>query len=219
VVERTEFRVLTWNCWRAVAGSGVWDYLLELSPDVAFLQEVGTIPTKVLAEFECQQQPAIYKTGRPQQFSTVLMVRGHIGDPISLQAPSNLVNADLDRFAGNLVCRELFPHDGSMIKAVSVYSPAWPIAHNPDVWLSDILLKSLRYHIPGSLDSWIVAGDFNLSETFDQESWSAGGNREYLDQLSEFGLTECLRKHKGALTPTFRNTKVEPSYIRWTTCS
>jgi hypothetical protein len=53
-----EFRVLTWNCKGAVAKSGVWDYLLELSPDVALLQEVGAISANVLAEFECHQQPA-----------------------------------------------------------------------------------------------------------------------------------------------------------------
>lgn len=207
MVEHTEFKVLTWNCKRAVTESGVWDYLLELDPDVAFLQEVGTIPAKVLAEFKCYQQKAIVETGGLQKFSTAIMVRGRIGDPISLQAPSNLANAELERLSGNLICRELLPNHGSPLKAVSVYSPAWKIAHNPEVWLTDILLESLRYHIPGSLDSWIVAGDFNLSETFDQKSWSAGGNRAYLDQMSELGLTECLRKHRGALTPTFRNTK------------
>ena len=215
-----EFRVLTWNCKRAVVKSGVWDYLLELSPDVALLQEVGAIPAKVLAEFECHQQPATGKTGRPQKFNTAVMVRGRIGEPVSLKGLSGWVDAELERFEGNLICRELFPRNGPPVRAVSVYSPAWPIdpkrlagidvtgvrlTSNRDLWLADILWASLRHHKLRPTDCWIVAGDFNLSETFDQASWSAGGNREYLDRMAALGLTECLRKAKGGLTATFRN--------------
>lgn len=149
------------------------------------------------------------------------MVRGRIGEPISLKGLSDWVDAELERFGGNLICRDLFPRDAPPLKAVSVYSPAWEIdrkrlAHvdvsgmrlttNPDVWLADILWASLRHHKLSPTERWIVGGDFNLSETFDQSNWSAGGNREYLDRMAALGLTECLRKARGALTPTFRTT-------------
>jgi exonuclease III len=215
-----QLRVVTWNCRRALASSEVWDYLLEQSPAVVLLQEVGAIPDKVHARFQCHRQAAVGKTGRPQRFDTALLVRGRIGDAISLKGVAGWVDAELDRFAGNLICRELFPVDGPPLKAVSVYSPAWPIdpkrltdvdvsdvrlTQNPGLWLADILWASLKHHNPSPTDGWIVAGDFNLSETFDQASWSSGGNREFLDRMSGLGLVECLRKSKGALTPTFRN--------------
>jgi hypothetical protein len=43
-VERNEtldetFRAITWNCRRAGARSALWDYFMELDPDVALLQE------------------------------------------------------------------------------------------------------------------------------------------------------------------------------------
>ena len=55
--------------------------------------------------------------------------------------------------------------------------------------------------------SWIIGGDFNLSETFD--NWPGGprGNLEYLEKMEKFGLTEYLRKFQGRLTPTFRNPR------------
>lgn len=215
------FRVVSWNCHRAPTGSGVWDYLLELGPDVVLLQEVGAIPSKVQGEFTFDQQPATGKTGAPQTFSTALLVRGRMGEPICLKGLSEWVDAELERFAGNLVCRDLLPTNGPPIRAVSVYSPAWPIdpqrligidlsgvrlTQNPRVWLADILWASLRHHRPNPLDPWVVAGDFNSSETFDQATWSKGGNREFLERMSALGMVECLRKAKGALTPTFRNT-------------
>jgi endonuclease/exonuclease/phosphatase family metal-dependent hydrolase len=109
-----------------------------------------------------------------------------------------------------------------MVKAVSVYSPAWPIdrerlarvdvagvrlEQNPDVWLTDILWAALRNREPDPLDLWIVAGDLNLSETFDDWPGGPRGNRVWLDRMAEVGLVDCLRKAQGKLTPTFRNTR------------
>ena len=42
-------RVVTWNCRRANYDSGVWEYLLELAPDIALLQEVSGIPEHILS--------------------------------------------------------------------------------------------------------------------------------------------------------------------------
>jgi endonuclease/exonuclease/phosphatase family metal-dependent hydrolase len=71
--------------------------------------------------------------------------------------------------------------------------------------LTDILLAALREMEPPPRGPWIIGGDLNLPETFD--SWQGGprGNLEYLERMSAFGLTECLRYATGTLTPTFRN--------------
>jgi hypothetical protein len=71
--------------------------------------------------------------------------------------------------------------------------------------LGDILWAGLKRLGLGPGERWVVGGDFNLSETFDQASWSAGGNGEYLDRMASLGLVECLRQARGSLTPTFRN--------------
>lgn len=47
----TKFRIVTWNCRRASSQSGVWDYLLELDPDVAILQDYGTLPEQILQQY------------------------------------------------------------------------------------------------------------------------------------------------------------------------
>jgi hypothetical protein len=131
------------------------------------------------------------------------------------------LNTELNRFAGNLVASEVRLEGGQLLKAVSVYSPAWPVARsrltgidvssvrltqNPDVWVADLLWAALRRSAPSEYDAWLVAGDFNLSETFDLWKDGPRGNREYLNRMADLGFVECLRESKGNLTPTFRNT-------------
>jgi hypothetical protein len=210
-----QFTAISWNCRRAKADSQVWDYLLELNPDMALLQEVVTIPPKVLDQFASYQQRPAFNSGGLQKFSTAVLVRGYVGKPI---AP--WVDAELERFPGNLICRELILEKGLTIKSISVYNPAYGIdlkhlegidisgvrlTQNSGLWIEDILWASLKFHQLNPMDSWIIAGDFNMSETFDHPH--PRGNREYLDRMSAISLTECLRKSKGALTPTFRNPR------------
>ncbi len=218
----SQFTVVSWNCRRATADSPLWDYLLELDPTVAVLQEVGGLPPEVMSRYSCDLRPAAGKTGNPQKFSTALLVRGQIGEPIHLSGLSDWVDAQLVRFEGNLICREILPSNGPALNIVSAYSPAWPIdpeslvgvdisgvrlTTNPGLWMADVLWASLKHHRASLTGCWIVAGDFNLSETFDYTTWSAGGNREYLDRMASLGLIECLRESRGALTPTFRNSR------------
>jgi len=40
------FRVVTWNLHHGKVSSLAWDYLLELNPDIALLQEAGILPEK-----------------------------------------------------------------------------------------------------------------------------------------------------------------------------
>ena len=212
-------RVVTWNCKNASAKSQVWDYLLELGPDLAFLQEVRGIPKSIESRYSIIQRRPVRKSGLPQRFTIVILVRGSIGTAIMLQGPAQWVDAELDRFAGNLVGVELQPDCGQRLRAICVYSPAWPVdrrrlvdidattvrlLQNRDVWVGDLLWAALCLNKPQVDDPWIIAGDFNLCETFD--SWKGGprGNREYLDRMGQLGLVDCLRFAKGALTPTFR---------------
>ena len=73
-------------------------------------------------------------------------------------------------------------HGGPLLNVICVYSPAWPVdrgrlagidvsgvrlKQNRDVWVSDLLRAALSYMKLQPEEPWIVAGDFNLCETFD----------------------------------------------------
>jgi exonuclease III len=212
-------RVVTWNCPKASAQSRVWDYPLELAPDLALLQEVCGIPKHVERRYATVQQYPVRKNGTPHQFTTAILVRGSVGNRIPLRGPAPWVDAELQRFAGNLIGVELQPDRGPRLKIICVYSPPWPVdkrrlagvdvtavrlTQNRDVWVSDLLWAALSVQNPQPDDPWIIGGDFNLCETFD--TWRGGprGNREYLERMGNLGLVDCLRHAKGALTPTFR---------------
>jgi len=168
------------GCGAAVT-SAPWDYLLDPCPDVALLQEVISVPDKVREQYACQEETAMTHRS-PQRFSTVLLVRGRLGQRLVLPVSVPWVAAELAHFAGNVVAMELFPHNGPAIKAVSVYSPAWTIGsrldgvdttgvhldQNPDLWVADLLRASLEETPPDRQEPWIVAGDFNLSAGSDE---------------------------------------------------
>lgn len=215
-------RVVTWNCRKASAQSGVWDYLLELAPDLALLQEVCGMPQHVASRYATVQHYPVRKNGLPQQFTTTILVRGAVGNRITLQGPVPWVDDEIQHFAGNLVGVELQPDHGPRLRCVCVYSPAWPVdkrrlvdvdvtavrlMHNRDVWVGDLLWAALSRNKSQPGDPWIIGGDFNLCETFD--AWRGGprGNREYLDRMDQLGLVDCLRYAQGTLTPTFRTLR------------
>ena len=60
--------------------------------------------------------------GIPQRFRTDSLVRGRLGGTISLAGRFDWTDAELAGFSGDLVCRELLPADGPVIKAISVSS-------------------------------------------------------------------------------------------------
>lgn len=199
----------------------MWPHLLDLAPDVALLQEVGSLPECVRARFRCEAVRAMGKSGAAQKFSTAILVRGQIGEVLPLRGPAPWVDAELDRFRGNLLAHAVVPNGGPALRAVSVYSPAWPVdrnrlegidvssvrlTQNRDVWVADLLWAALAVRPSPLTASWVVAGDFNLSETFDLWPGGPRGNREYLDRMAELGFVECLRSTKGELTPTYRHT-------------
>lgn len=216
------FRAVAWNCRRATADSGVWDYLVDLGPDVALLQEVSSVPNKVAENWECRLIRAMGKSGKAQQFSTGVLVRGSIVSQITLSSTAPWVTRELDHFAGNLPAFTVDLRNNVRLQVVSVHSPAWPVtssrlagidvsevklSKSPDVWVADLLWDAIRSLNNLSHESWLFAGDFNTCETFD--SWKGGprGNREYLDRMARLGLIECLRESRGCLTPTYRKPK------------
>jgi exonuclease III len=213
-------RVMTWNCHRAAAASPVWQYLLTVEPDIALLQEVSALPASVEERYACRAAHPVSRIGGRQRFQTIVLTKGELGDPIVLSSPEAWIKDELNRFAGNLVSCGIALR-GELLNVVSVYSPAWAVerirlngidtsgvqlAQNRDLWLSDLLLTGLQAAEQTNVP-WIVGGDFNMSETFDEWSGGPRGNKEYLERMHAFGLIECLRLSAGALTPTFKNAR------------
>ena len=120
-------RVITWNIHGAKSDSPVWDYLLEKNSDITLLQEVGSIPDKIKEKYDSLSRVAIYKTGKPQKFSTAVLTRGKIISEISLSSEFEWVNRELDFFKGNLISCIIQLPNQEPINVVSVYSPAWPV--------------------------------------------------------------------------------------------
>jgi exonuclease III len=224
-MQEPRFRIITWNVRRATAKSPVWDYLLGLEPDLVLLQEVGSMPVTITQHFCHRTAPAMTRNGTPQRFRTVILVRGELGPDIPIRSGADWVNAELQRVSGNILASEVTLARGTKspavpLSAASIYSPAWPIDRkrlagvdvtgvkltlSKDVWIADLLWSAMQHDLNLPTHPWVVAGDFNLSETFDLWRGGPRGNLEYLDRMSEIGLVECLRRFQGALTPTYRN--------------
>ncbi len=217
------FRIVAWNCRRAALKSGAWDYLLELDPDVALLQEVGAVPPRVSDVYTSAEATPVTRTGRPQRFRTAVLVRGEIAGDVELPAPSGWVARELAFFMGNFVAKRVTLRNGLDLKVISAHSPAFPIdwsrlkgvdttgiqlTQNRDVWATEILWASLGSMGIAADDPFVVGGDFNSSETFDT-LWAGGprGNREFIERMNALGLHECLRTFQGQLTPTFRSPR------------
>jgi exonuclease III len=196
-------RIVTWNMRGAPDTSPAWQYFSELSPDIALLQEVGKVPGEIRDEFSVLDRPAVNKLGTAQRFRTAVLARYPL-EPIQLRNAE--VQAELDRYAGNLVACRIGCERPLMV--TSVYSPAWPIddlpsirldysmtKRTPKTWLTDLLASALI-----GLD--LVGGDFNLSSTFNPML-----NQQYLDRVASLGYVECLRTAQSRVTPTFRNPR------------
>jgi exonuclease III len=149
----------------------------------------------------------------------VLLVRGEILEETSLRSATEWVDAELTHFATNLPLYRIRTSTIPELMVVNVYSPAWPVdrgrlqghdlaavklKQNPDVWVTDLLVAALQEYLPSPRAEWLIAGDFNSCESFDEWKGGPRGNREWLDRMAALGLRECLRQHQGALTPTFR---------------
>jgi exonuclease III len=217
------FRIVAWNCRRASAMSAAWHYLEELDPDVALLQEVGTLPDQITSAYAVASAIPVTDTGRPQRFQTAVLVKGEIMADVELYPPNDWVARELDFFRGNFVAKQVILPNGLELKVISVYSPAFPVARsrlagidttgiqltqNRDVWATEILWTCLQGIKQLAQDRFVVGGDFNSSETFDI-LWGKKprGNVEIMERMHALGLRDCLRSFQGQLTPTFRTPR------------
>jgi exonuclease III len=215
------FRVITWNCRRASLTSGLWDYFLELDPDVALLQDFGTLPERVTQVYFHAQNGAVAETGRAPRFMTGILVKGVRTGDIALPAPTEWVARELENFKEFFTASAVTLPNGVSLNVMSVYSLANYIdrtrlvgidttgirltAQNRDVWMTELLWATLRSMSITAEEPFIVGGDLNSSETIDVPR--PRGNREIMDRMNALGFYDCLRMFKGKLTPTFRNPR------------
>ena len=113
-------RIVTWNCRGATRSSAAWDYLRDLSPDIALLQDVRSIPSIVENDFDVRYKPATGDTGFPQPFGSAILVRGTVLHEISLTSPYYWVNTELASFAGNLLAYTVLLEGGTTLNVVGV---------------------------------------------------------------------------------------------------
>ena len=212
-------RIIAWNIRRASATSAAWRIFACLDPDLALLQEVTDIPASVKESFGIKTCTAAGRLGAPQSFGTAVLTKGDIiGDGV-LHSEYPWVNCQIESFRGNLVPSVVRLGGYPKLNVVSVHSPAWPLdvsayegfdvttvklQESKGIWVADILWSGLR-NVSSDAELWVVGGDLNTSETLDQTFGS--GNREYLERMRSLGLTECLRKYNGRITPTFHNPR------------
>ena len=214
-------KVITWNIRKAKEDSLVWQILESHDADIILLQEVLRIPEHIRSSYTIVFRPAISESGKQQIFGTAVLTKYSINHEIPLVSSNEFVQQELDFFKGNLIPVQLITPNNQLINVMSIYSPPWTIhpsryegvnvneiklSLNKRMWAFDILHTWLKDQ--NRDDHWIIAGDFNSSETFDY-LWKGGpiGSLEHIQRLEKLGFKECLRHYKNELVPTFRNSK------------
>lgn len=123
-------RTIAWNLRRATQGSQAWKLFLKYNPDLALLQEVGSIPRELHEEYDIVSKKAAARKSGTQTFSTAVFVRGEILGELSLTSPYDWVNRELERLQGNFISCTVNLGNKGTFNVVSVHSPAWPIDEN-----------------------------------------------------------------------------------------
>lgn len=208
-------RVVAWNCRSTLSNSPLWEYLLQLDPDVALLQDVRSYPPVLEETYTVREKLARHKSGHDHRFKTLLLAKGPIL-PLDLAIGIDWVDKELEYFSGNLIAGRIAIPEFGQLNVISVYSPPWNVPserlkdidisgvrqlNNEVIWVADLVLAMLRKKLSLSDESWIVGGDFNTCETFAKDA------KEFLGKMSELGLKECLRAFQGQITPTFRHQR------------
>jgi exonuclease III len=214
-------KIVSWNIRKAKETSKVWQILEEYNADIILLQEVLRIPLHFYSSHYIVFRSAISESGKQQIFGTALLTKYKIKQEIPLVSDNEFIQQELEFFKGNFIPLQLITSNNSLINVMSIYSPAWTInpnryekfdvseiklSQNNRLWAFDILHSWLKEQNIKS--NWIIAGDFNTSETFDY-LWKGGpiGSLEYIQRLESIGLKECLRHFSNTLVPTFKNPK------------
>jgi exonuclease III len=200
--------------------SGLWDYLLELDPDIALLQDFGALPDHVLEQYVHAPNIRAPVANRAPHHNTGLLLRNASAKDLPLPAPSDWVAGELENWQDHFTAKRVSLPSGVALKILSVYSPAFPIdparmqevdttgiqlTQSPDVWGTELLWATLRSMDIANEDPLVVAGDLNSCETLDGTGpRAAKPNREFFERMNALGLYDCLRMFQGQLTPTFR---------------
>lgn len=215
-------RVVSWNSRSASLHSAAWDYLIELDPDIAILQDFRRVPERVLEVYSTapDMKSAIAGDKAPRYFAEVL-AKGEVSRRLELPASAEWIERELHAYKDFLTPRYVTLRNGISLSIMSVYSPAFAIGdgrldnvdtssirlpqHKSKIFITELLWGTLREMNIQPTEHLIVAGDFNSSETFDIPK--PRGNREITERLNRLGLTECLRSSRGKLTPTYRTPR------------
>lgn len=214
-------RIVSWNCRSASLHSPAWDYLLELNPDIAILQDFRRIPERVLETYStASDMTSALEEGRAPRYFAEIFAKGDVSRRLELPASEEWIRRELWEYRDFLTARHITLRNGESFTAMSVYSPAFTIdtprlegvdtssirlPQHSKLFVTELLWGGLREMNITPGERFIVAGDFNSSETFDIPR--PRGNREIMERLNELGLIECLRLSRGQLTPTYRTPR------------
>jgi len=155
---------------------------MQKNPDIMLLQEVWEIPELILNKYNIIQKRPLTKYNTPQRFQTAVLSKYKIDWEIEFVSTYDWVNKEIKHFAPNLLWCKILLEDKTVLHAVSVYSPAWPIDKNrlenidtgwvrigSDIWVTDILWDVLNNYKIWWHDVMIVSWDFNAAVTLDPE--------------------------------------------------
>lgn len=78
----------------------MWQFLLDLEPDIALLQEVSGVPDAVSKRYELRRGSPIGKSGQPQRFQNVTLAKGSFEVPLALKTAHPWATNELNAFAG-----------------------------------------------------------------------------------------------------------------------
>jgi exonuclease III len=141
-------KVLTWNVRRAIKErEDVWGYFLELDPDIALLQEVGSVPDYIASNYSVLLGKAYAGNGQFQKFHTSVIVKGSITKQLNFSSQWDWVNEELQTFKGNIIPTEISLASGERFRVVSAYCPAWPIfkrERHKEIDVSVVKLKKIE---------------------------------------------------------------------------
>lgn len=226
-------RVVTWNLRRASLYSPAWDYLLELDPDIAILQDFGTIPGRVLEIYAtAPDMTSAYGSGKAPRYFAEVLSKGTVSRRLDLPAFEEWIKEELHAYRDFITARHVTLGSGIHLTAMSVYSPAFALdtprldgvdtssirlSQHSKIFGTELLWATLGAMQIQPTERLVVAGDFNSSETFDNPK--PRGNRDIMDRLNGLGLSEVLLHSQGALTPTFRSPRGDTSRTSSITCT
>ena len=123
--------------------SEAWDYLLELNPDIALLQEVTSLRNDIAAHRSAVMLPTSGPAGEQYRFSTVVLAGPGACSSEPLRSDTGWVDDELARFPGNLISTRVRFADADL-RVISVHPPWWPLDRARFAGLNTSAVKPAR---------------------------------------------------------------------------